>query len=141
LKPNSSKCSVSYLRRLKRCLLLTIWGGKVHKAARMEKGHLIRPTLGPLLNIRQSQLATSAQRWQYAIRLAKCMIAFSVAAGLSIRQQWVEETSDTLVEKMAHPRHHTRSNLSVFIMRRDSKLHYSQYLQCSRRLFSLIANP
>jgi hypothetical protein len=47
-------------------------------------------------------------------------------------------SSTTLVEKMAHARHHTRSNSSVFIMRRDRK---RQYLQCSRRLFSLSANP
>jgi hypothetical protein len=93
-----------------RMIYRIINNAKIHKAARTEIRHLVRPTLGPPPNIRQLgtspatlQLATSAGRWQCAIRLANCMIAFSVAAGLSIRQQWAEETSATLVEKIAHP--------------------------------------
>ncbi|KAJ0128899.1 hypothetical protein HZ326_28011 [Fusarium oxysporum f. sp. albedinis] len=88
-------------------IYMAIHNAKIHKAARTEKGHLARPTLGPPSNIRQSgtspatlQLVTSARRWQCAIRLAKCMIAFSVAAGLSVRLQWAEETSATLVERI-----------------------------------------
>jgi hypothetical protein len=84
---------------------------KIHKAARTEKGHLVRPTtLGPPSHGRQlmscpCKLAAShlSSTKQCAIRLAKCMIAFSVAAGLSIRQQWADETSATLVDEMAHP--------------------------------------
>ncbi|KAH7228456.1 uncharacterized protein BKA55DRAFT_583713 [Fusarium redolens] len=131
LYSETSLCVVSSISRIERGNALPFpLPAQIHKAARTEKGHLVRPTLGPPSNIRQSgtsaatlQLATSARRWQCAIRLAKCMIAFSVAAGLTIRQQWAEETSATWVKKMAHPRHHTRSNSSVFIMRRDRKLH------------------
>lgn len=39
------------------------------------------------------------------------MLAFSVVASLSVRQQWAEETSAMLVEKMANIHEATRRYL------------------------------
>ncbi|KAJ0141202.1 hypothetical protein HZ326_15934 [Fusarium oxysporum f. sp. albedinis] len=82
-----------------RMICMVIHNAKIHKAARTEKGHLIRSTLRPPSNMRQSgtsnatlQLATSARlrwlrKWRTPITIHEVTRRASTAAWSAARHQ------------------------------------------------------